>query len=111
MVCFNPRGDGRMLNGKFANGVFKDVASGDFYAPFRVDCWRALPAVEAPATASVPIHHAPPAAAHALARHEPAPRAAVNAEGPASAGGRGIEYRRVTAAPACAGIHRRFPTR
>jgi hypothetical protein len=43
MVYFAPCDDRRMLNGRFANGGFNDLASGDFYAPRSVDRWRVEP--------------------------------------------------------------------
>jgi hypothetical protein len=42
MVEFARLNDQRVLSGCFVNGGFNDIASGDFYTPRSVRCWRSL---------------------------------------------------------------------
>jgi len=42
MVDFICQDDRRLLSGRFANGGFNDLRSGDFYAPLSILCWRAI---------------------------------------------------------------------
>jgi len=44
LVYFSLHNDHRARSGRFVNGGFNDMTSGDCYAPDRVESWLKLPA-------------------------------------------------------------------